>query len=310
MTLLDDTQQLPVTTAPLRDDVQVVLPVRRLRGGVGLRALGKKKVSTLIVPAACLLMAVAIVTGFASWISGAYTEPRQQAQFAKYSSTALPLAEGAIRDAWPKGVPVALLRIPRYNKSLAVGVGVSKTDLRDGPGFAPETAFPGKDGNTVIVGKSSTYGSPFNDIGTLKEGDQLILTSMVGTFAYQVTGVTKVKSNDKTIAEESTTSRLSLVTHSGGMFSHKATLVRADRVIGDVESKNEPPPVPPTREDGFAPIIFMAILALIAALVWGLRQGLGGVISKRTALWLVCPVLLALSLPLMMQVLLLLPRAY
>jgi sortase A len=310
MTVLVDTQQMPVTAAPLRDEVQVILPARRLRGRPDLRALGKQKLSTLIVPLAVIALAVAIVSAFALWVSGGYTEPRQQAQFAKYESTNLLIADGTIRDAWPKGMPVALLRIPRYDKSLAVGAGVSKTDLRNGPGFAPETTFPGKDGNTVIVGKSSTYGSPFNDISKLKEGDQLILTSTVGTFAYQVTGVTKVKENDKTIAEESTTSRLSLVTHSGGVFSHKATLVRADRVIGDVEPKIEPPRVPLTQEDGFAPILALAVLAIMAALVWGFTLGLGSLISKKAALWLVCPVLLALSVPLMMQLLLILPRGY
>lgn len=310
MTLLDDTQQLPVTTWTARGEVHVILPVQIIRSQSGLRAMGKQKLSTLAVALALLVLALAIVTAFAVWVSGGYSEPRQQAQFSKYTSTALLIADGTIRDAWPKGMPVALLRIPRFDRSLAVGAGVSKTDLRNGPGFAPETTFPGKDGNTVIVGKSSTYGSPFNDIGSLKPGDQLILTSTVGTFAYQVSGVTKVKDNDKTIAEESTTSRLSLVTHSGGMFSHEATLVRADRVISDVESKTEPPPVGPTKENGFAPILALAIVAIMASLVWGLTQGLGNVISKKTALWLVCPVLLALTVPLMMQLLLLLPRGY
>jgi sortase A len=310
MTLLDDTQQLPVTSSPVRDEVQVILPTRRIRSRNGLRALGKQKLSALIAPLAALVVFVAIVTAFAAWFSGGYSEPRQQAQFSKYSSTAILISDGTIRDAWPKGMPVALLRIPRFDRSLAVGAGVSKTDLRNGPGFAPETTFPGKDGNTVIVGKSSTYGSPFNEISTLKPGDQLILTSTVGTFAYQVSGVTKVKDNDKTIAEESTTSRLSLVTHSGGMFSHKATLVRADLVVGTPEPVVEVPRVPLTQEDGFAPIVALAIIALMAALVWGLRQGLGNIVSRKTALWLVCPVLLALCVPLMMQILLLLPRGY
>jgi sortase A len=310
MTLLDETQQLPVTSSPVRDDVQVLLPVRRMRNRSGLRALGRQKLSSLVVPLAALVVAVSVLIAFAAWFSGGYSEPRQQAKFSKYTSTALLIADGTIREAWPKGMPVALLRIPRFDRSLAVGAGVSKTDLRNGPGFAPETPFPGRDGNTVIVGKSSTYGSPFNDIGTLKPGDQLIPTSTVGTFAYQVSGVTKVKDNDKTIAEESSTSRLSLVTHSGGVFSHQATLVRADLVVGTPEPVVEIPQVPLTQEDGFAPIVVLAIMALMAALVWGLRQGLGSIVSRKTALWLVCPVLVALCVPLMMQLLLLLPRGY
>jgi sortase A len=308
MTLLDETQQLPVT--PSSDEVQVVLPERRLSRRGGLRALGRQKLEGLLVVIGVLVIVAAATVGFSKWMSGGYSEPRQQKAFAKYRSTAPLLADGTIKDAWPRGVPVALLRIPRYDRSIAVGAGVSKTDLRNGPGFAPETTFPGKDGNTVIVGKSSTYGSPFDGISSLVEGDQLILTSPVGTFAYQVTGVTKVKDKDKTIAEETTTSRLSLVSHSGGFFSHKATLVRADRVIGTVEATGEQPAVPPTKENGFAPILALAIVGIMAALIWGLKQSLGDVISKKAALWLVCPILLALTVPLMMQLLLILPRGY
>ncbi len=309
MTLLDDTHQLAVTSSPA-NEVHVVLPQRRLSHRGGLRALGKQKLDGLLVVLGVVVIIAAATVGFSKWMSGGYSEPRQQKAFAKYRSTAPLLADGTIKDAWPKGVPVALLRIPRYDRSLAVGAGVSKTDLRNGPGFAPETSFPGKDGNTVIVGKSSTYGSPFDGIAKLVEGDQLILTSPVGTFAYQVTGVTKVKDDDKTIAEETTTSRLSLVTHSGGFFSHKATLVRAERVLGTVEAIGAQPPVPPTKEDGFAPILALAIVGTMAALIWGLRQSLDNIISKKAALWLVCPILAALTIPLMMQLLLILPRSY
>ena len=209
-----------------------------------------------------------------------------------------------------KGVPVALLRIPRLNRSVAVGAGTSRTDLRDGPGFSPDSAFPNTDGNAVIVGKSVTYGAPFHDINLLVAGDQILVTSPVGTFVYQVSSAQKAKTDSDGIYEESATPQLTLITNRGGPRSRDLFVVKADKVLGTVESTSPPPLVAKTKDDGFAPIILLGIVGLIAGLISLANGALARILSRKEALWLVVPVIAALAIPLMMQLLLLLPRGY
>lgn len=291
-------------------EIEVNLSTRRYRSRRRFRARRQEKVSGLVAAVSIILLLVAVLLAFAQWVSGGYTEPRQQKQFATYDLKSDLILDGTITGVWPTGMPVALLRIPRFDRSLAIGAGVSRSDLRNGPGFAPESTFPGRDGNTVIVGKSTTYLSPFSDIKRLKEGDQIVLTSPIGTFAYLVASVKTVPDGDKAILEETKGGRLSLVTHSGGLFSHKSVLVRAERTVGTAASTREMPTIPGTKERSAAPIVILALLAIMVVLVYGLIQGLGNIISRKAALWLVCPILLALTVPLMMQLLLLFPRGY
>jgi LPXTG-site transpeptidase (sortase) family protein len=308
MTLMDDTDVLPIT-AP-HDDIAIVLPSRRVKSAGDLKATLRHRLRYAPFAVAIGLVVLAMTAGFALWGSGAWSEPRQQRQFKKYESTLPKIVDGTISDAWPEGVPVALLRIPRFNRSLAVGAGTSRSDLRDGPGFSPDSAFPNTDGNAVIVGKSSTYGSPFSDINRLVLGDQIIVTSPVGTFVYQVASAKEAKTASDGIYEESATPQLTLITNGGGAFSRNLFVVKAEKVLGTVESTGPPPPVAKTKDGGFAAIIVLGIIALVASLISFANGSLARLLSRKAALWLVVPVIAALTIPMMMQLLLLLPRGY
>jgi sortase A len=308
MTLMDDTDVLPIT--PPHDDIAIVLPARRRPSALDLKATLRQRFRNAPFGVAIGLLVMAMTSGFALWGSGAWSEPRQQRLFKKYESTAPLIADRTITDAWPEGVPVALLRIPRFNRSLAVSAGTSRTALRDGPGFSPDSAFPNTDGNTVIVGKSSTFSSPFSDINRLVAGDQIIVTSPVGTFVYQVASAKKAKTTSEGIYDESATPQLTLITNRGGAFSREIFVVKAEKVLGTVESVGPPPPVTKTKDDGFAAIIALGIVGLIAGLISFANASLARLLSRKAALWLVVPVIAALTIPLMMQLLLLLPRGY
>jgi LPXTG-site transpeptidase (sortase) family protein len=308
MTLMDDTDVLPIT--PPHDDIAIVLPSRRLRSAVDLKATLRRRFRNAPLFIAIGLMVLAMTSAFALWGSGAWSEPRQQRLFKKYENTAPLLADGTISDAWPKGVPVALLRIPRFNRSLAVSAGTSRTDLRDGPGFSPDSAFPNTDGNAVIVGKSTTYGSPFSDLKRLVPGDQIIVTSPVGTFVYQVSSAKEAKTTSEGVYEESEAPQLTLITNRGGARSRALFVVKADKVLGTVESTSPPPPVAKTKDEGFAAIIVLGIIGLMVGLFSFANASLARLLSRKAALWLVVPLIAALTIPLMMQLLLLLPRGY
>jgi sortase A len=64
--------------------------------------------------------------------------------------------------------------------------GVSVADLKKGPGHYPETPMPGQAGNAAIAGHRTTYGQPFHDLDQLQPDDEIIITTIQGTFTYLV----------------------------------------------------------------------------------------------------------------------------
>lgn len=102
------------------------------------------------------------------------------------------LAEQEPRTAAPleapaEGEPVGFIEIPRIGLDAKTFVeGVSKADLRKGPGHYPGTPFPGNAGNAGIAGHRTTYGAPFNRIDELVPGDEVIVYTAQGRFVYEV----------------------------------------------------------------------------------------------------------------------------
>jgi len=95
-------------------------------------------------------------------------------------TTAPPLA------APQEGRPIGIIQIPRIGLTRVIVEGVSKKDLRKGPGHYPSTPLPGQPGNSAIAGHRTTYGAPFNRIDELVPGDEIITTTVQGQFRYRV----------------------------------------------------------------------------------------------------------------------------
>ncbi|MEO1063962.1 MAG: class E sortase [Actinomycetota bacterium] len=85
------------------------------------------------------------------------------------------------------GDPVARLRIPALDLDKVVISGVTTEDLKAGPGHFPGTPLPGQAGNAAIAGHRTTYGAPFFDFDDLEPGDEIFVTTLQGTFTYEVT---------------------------------------------------------------------------------------------------------------------------
>ncbi len=84
------------------------------------------------------------------------------------------------------GDAVARIEIPAIGLDKIVVSGVQVVDLRKGPGQYPGTAQVGTEGNTAIAGHRTTYGAPFNRIDELQPGDEIRITSILGSFTYEV----------------------------------------------------------------------------------------------------------------------------
>ncbi len=86
----------------------------------------------------------------------------------------------------PEGEPVGIITIPKIGVSNVIVEGVTKADLKKGPGHYPGTPLPGQKGNSGIAGHRTTYGAPFNRIDELVPGDEIKVATPQGEFTYEV----------------------------------------------------------------------------------------------------------------------------
>ena len=85
-----------------------------------------------------------------------------------------------------EGQPVGIIEIPKISVARVIVQGVSKADLKKGPGHYGGTSLPGQPGNAAIAGHRTTYGAPFNRIDELVPGDEIVTTTPQGRFTYKV----------------------------------------------------------------------------------------------------------------------------
>jgi sortase A len=117
----------------------------------------------------------------------------------------------------PSFVPgdvVAQLQIPSIDVDFFVVSGVGVEDLRLGPGHFTDTPLPGQLGNSAIAGHRTTYGQPFHDLDQLRSGDDIIITTAYGTFAYEVNTLRVVEPTEYVVVSttDPTTATLTLTT--------------------------------------------------------------------------------------------------
>jgi sortase A len=85
-----------------------------------------------------------------------------------------------------EGDALARINIPRIGVDKIVVEGVQVDDLKRGPGHYPGSPLPGQAGNAAIAGHRTTYGAPFNRIDELQQGDEILITTVQGSFRYEV----------------------------------------------------------------------------------------------------------------------------
>lgn len=129
----------------------------------------------------------------------------------------------------PLGTPVALLSIPSIGLRAVVVEGTTASVLAKGPGHLRNTVFPGGAGTSVVLGRASAYGGPFGQIGQLRAGQLITVTTQVGTSRFQVVRVRPAGA--KVRPATAGTARLTLGTASGPSFAPSGVLwVDADKI--------------------------------------------------------------------------------
>ncbi len=94
------------------------------------------------------------------------------------------------------GEAAGRIRIPKIGAKFVVLDGTAPDHLRKGPGFFPETPFPGGGGTTAIAGHRTTYGAPFNSIDQLDKGDAIVVEMPYARFEYRVEKTRIVQPDD------------------------------------------------------------------------------------------------------------------
>lgn len=100
------------------------------------------------------------------------------------------------------------LRIPKLRYRAIVREGVGDDVLFAGPGHYPGTRWPGQGGN-VGVASHNVYWLRFDQIA---RGDEIVLDTRYGSFAYRVTGVEVVSPADRTVLADAPDRHLTLTT--------------------------------------------------------------------------------------------------
>jgi len=141
---------------------------------------------------ACLL-------GFVAWITVGSRLYYDRVQHDDYASFRAELAQataptGPTDPANAKkllafGTPVAVLSIPEIGLNVVVLQGTTSDVLEGGPGHLRDTAMPGQEGVSVILGRRAAYGGPFARIASLSPGAIFKVITAQGVTRYRVLDV-------------------------------------------------------------------------------------------------------------------------
>ncbi|MEH6937436.1 class D sortase [Bacillus sp. JJ664] len=94
------------------------------------------------------------------------------------------------------GDEMGTLTIPRINAKIPIFHGTNEEELSKGIGHYAKSVLPGERDNSVLAGHRDTV---FRQLGDVKIGDQLIVTTSAGTFTYEVRKIRIVDKDDRTV---------------------------------------------------------------------------------------------------------------
>ena len=94
------------------------------------------------------------------------------------------------------GTPIGLVEVPNRDVRAVVVEGSKAEQLAQASGHLIGSALPGQPGVSAILGRSQTYGAEFKNLGQLKVGDEVIVTTGQGVHTYEVIDTTVRSSQD------------------------------------------------------------------------------------------------------------------
>ncbi|HUR78034.1 MAG TPA: class E sortase [Acidimicrobiales bacterium] len=196
----------------------------------------------------------------------------------------------------PTGAAIAIIKIPRIGVEKTVVQGVGVEDLKKAPGHYPDTPMPGQAGNAAIAGHRTTYGAPFYNLDEVKPSDPILVTTVQGSFRYEVVDTKVVRPSQVEVLENTGDNRLTLTT-CHPRFSASQRMVVTAKLVGTALPPPEPPqePVtPPASIDaglsgGTTARTPSVLWGLAFAAVWATAYGIRRLVGHK---WIVWPIAL------------------
>ena len=235
----------------------------------------------LIYQTRCALIMVALLSiGLVVQLAWVSNWTHRSAQVSLFNQFRKELAlgtgpTGAKRPALSIGKPMALIEIPSIGVSQVVVEGTTGSALALGPGHLRSTVFPGGLGNSIIMGRDSSYGGPFGRIHELKSGATITVVTQVGKSRFRVLGVRYAGGSPFRVA--TTASLLTLETATGPRYAPSGVVAVYAQNVGTPLNSQRPPvhTVPASQQP-----LGIETGALLSLLLWliGLTVVLGAAV--------------------------------
>jgi sortase A len=238
---------------------------------------------------ASFLILTVTALGFVAWVGLFSSLHYDKAQLNAYNQLRLELANGTAPSGptlpnnpdqlVPMGAPVAVMAIPAIGLRTVILQGTTASVLEDGPGHFRGTVMPGQIGESVIMGRQTTYGGPFGGLGSLVPGDTITVVTGQTVAGYTVIDLRRA-GDPLPPALATGAGRMVLVTADGTPLDPTGILY----VDADETSKPQPTPSPSvvasnylsptenamaTEPQAWLPIVLWGQALLLAALALG-----------------------------------------
>lgn len=210
-------------------------------------------------------------------------------------------AEAPLGGVIQPGTAVAILELSTIDLRQVVVEGTAGEQLAAGPGHRRTSPLPGQPGVCVIMGRSVTFGAPFERIVELRAGDEILATTGQGAFRYRVDGVRREGDPVPPPLAPGEEARLTLVTAEGSeLFAAERTVFVDATQLDPVQSVPaqrprvslpEEEPLASNETSLFGLVLWLQALGLAAGMFTWFRYRWG-----RRETWLVgAPVLVAVG---------------
>jgi sortase A len=225
-------------------------------------------------------------------------------EFKQAQSQAPPVNEATTLNppALPAGGAVAVIKIPKIGVEKTVVEGVGVPDLKRGPGHYPDTPMPGQQGNAAIAGHRTTYGAPFYNLDQLKPSDPILITTLQGSFRYEVMGTQIVRPSEVSVLDNTPDNRLTLTT-CHPRFSASSRMVVTAKLIGVAlpapapDTSTAAPETDPAGLSGGTTARAPAVLwGLAFVAIWAGAYGVRRWIGHKWIVWAVAAIPMAVTL--------------
>ncbi len=158
----------------------------------------------------------------------------------------LPQPDPAPIDAYANVpiVQIGAMSIPKINLVTPIFEGVWLTVVDHGPGHWPNSAMPGRRGNSVFAGHRVTHSHPFLDLDLLAPGDKVIFDMPYGKFTYAITSISIVQPENFGIVWPSKTPTITLFACHPKHSAAQRIVAKGKLVSSKLKPGGKPVPLP------------------------------------------------------------------